>query len=253
MRPISLRRGAPLAVSAAAAMLLFTGCAQGAPGAAAVVGGEPIGNDRIEAGVAEYEELLADSGQRLSAEQRSQVVTELLSLRIVATAMEQMVAEEGGAVTDADEEALLAELGGRETLAAQQQWTDSRIDTQVTILAAGDALIDSAERDEFTELQDELREELRTRLTEEGRARGIDGDELEQAVADEVDRQEATVRVEASTRYVNDRVSAYLADAEVHVSPRYGAFDPAALVLVPGASALSAPEGGPGLVPFGGQ
>ncbi|TDQ54853.1 SurA N-terminal domain-containing protein [Actinorugispora endophytica] len=252
MRPTSPRRRTALAAAAAAAMLLSTGCVNGQAGAAAVVGDQRIGNEQIEAEVAEVEELAASFGQEIPQEQRSQLASGLLRTRIVMTVMEQLADAEGITVAADDTRARLAELGGRDAL-ADQGLTDSQIDDQVTMAVIGDALVGGAAPGEIGALEDGVRDGLRDQLTEQGRLQGVPEEDLERQVEEELERQEPSIRVQASNLYLNERIQPYLTAQEVSVSPRYGVIDPATLEITPGASPLSAPEAAPASPTLPGQ
>lgn len=232
MRPSSPRHRIALA-AAAAAILLSTGCANGAAGAAAFIGGQRVGNDQLAAEV-EERGAFGERGQQSAA------AADVLGDHILLAALDQLADDRGIPVAAADVDALISRAGGREALSAQGL-TDFQIDGQARRIIVGEALIEGADPAEMSELVDGVREQVRRQFTEEGQSMGIAEDDLEWQVEEALAQQEPLIRDEASNRYLDEQIRPYLDGLNVRLSPRYGVIDPATLEIFPGASPLSAP------------
>ncbi|GAB3207545.1 SurA N-terminal domain-containing protein [Marinactinospora thermotolerans] len=238
MRPTSSRR-APLLLTALA-LAALTGCSTGQAGAAAIVGGERIGNDEIRSEIAEYEAALAGQGQEVADEQRPMLAGRVLSNRIAMTLFDR-IAKDNGIDTGAQRtQEKLTELGGRDTLLAQGL-AAPQIDDQVRLAVIGEELVERADPAEISVLAERARATMREDMAAQGAVAGLSGEELEREIQAALTRNEPVVRQQVVNDYLALSLAPYLRDVDIEVSPRYGEIDPATLTIVPGVGELSAP------------
>ncbi|WP_344970595.1 SurA N-terminal domain-containing protein [Salinactinospora qingdaonensis] len=249
--PLPRRMGALTAATAGAALLALTGCGLTKAGAAAVVDGEQITVETIEADMSAVEAQVAQSSnQQLPAGQRPQVASNLLSNRIQFLLYEQLAAEHDIEVDRSAVDAQIEEAGGVE--AFLRQVPRSQVRDLVRSLLIQEELR-SANAGELAQVAEGMREQQRQAQSERLEAMGMEGEQLQS----QLDAMMAQIEPQIwSTAISETLVQPHAEAADIEVSPRYGQIDPTTLVIAPGSSPLSATEnqsGGGALAEGGGN